>query len=69
MTPETMLRMANQITDFFSGYPHDEAVEGVANHLRKFWEPRMRKMIIEYAENDGTGLKPITLEAVGQLKK
>jgi formate dehydrogenase subunit delta len=68
MKAETMVHNANQIALYFAGYPHDEAVAGVLDHLKKFWERRMRRQIIEYVANGGTGLHPLALEAVKQLE-
>jgi|HubBroStandDraft_1064217.scaffolds.fasta_scaffold10464_3 formate dehydrogenase subunit delta len=60
-----LVRMANDIGAYFAGYPnHDEAVEGIANHLRNFWEARMRSDIIEYVADGGDDLKPLVREAV-----
>ncbi len=39
MTQDRMVTMANQIATFFRSYPHEEAVEGVATHIRQFWDP------------------------------
>jgi len=41
MQPDRLIRMANQIAAYFSAYPHEEAVSGVTDHLKQFWEPRM----------------------------
>lgn len=38
---EKLIRMANQIAAFFASQPGDGA-EGVAQHLRDFWDPSMR---------------------------
>ncbi len=43
-----MIHRANQIALFFAAYPHDEAVAGVTDHFKKFWERRMRDQIIAY---------------------
>jgi formate dehydrogenase subunit delta len=67
MESENMVHMANQIAIFFASYPKDEAVAGVTDHLQKFWEPRMRKQIIEYVADGGHGLHELALEAVRQL--
>jgi formate dehydrogenase subunit delta len=67
MESENMVHMANQIAIFFASYPRDEAVAGVTDHLQKFWEPRMRKQIIEYVAEGGGGLHELALEAVKQL--
>jgi formate dehydrogenase subunit delta len=40
-------RMANQIGDFYATQPRHEAAEGVANHIRKFWTPKMIAEAIE----------------------
>lgn len=62
-----MVRMANQIALFFAAYPKEEAVAGVLDHLRKFWEPRMRKQIADYVAQGGGGLHEFALEAVKRL--
>ena len=64
MTPEKMVHMANQIALFFAGYPQGEAVAGVADHLKKFWEPRMRRQLLDYLAAGGSGLHPLVVQAV-----
>ena len=59
--------MANQIGDFFKSYPEGEAVEGIATHIQKFWDPRMRRAIFAHLNKGGDGLKPLTLKALQQL--
>jgi len=63
-----MIHMANQIALFFAAYPKNEAVAGVTDHFQKFWEPRMRKQIIEYVAQGGGGLHELALEAVKHLQ-
>ena len=63
-----MIHRANQIALFFASYPHDEAVTGVADHLKRFWERRMRDQIIAYVKNGGKGLHELALEAVKRLQ-
>jgi formate dehydrogenase subunit delta len=67
MEEHKMVHNANQIALFFASYPHDEAVEGVANHLRLYWVPRMRRQIIDYVAAGGEGLNPLAIEAVKRL--
>ena len=67
MEEENMIHMANQIAMFFEPYPHDEAVDGVTDHFKSFWEPRMRKQIIEYVSTGGRGLHALAIEAVKRL--
>jgi formate dehydrogenase subunit delta len=68
MSPDKLVYMANQIGKFFAGQPGDKAVLAVAEHLRKFWDPRMREAIIAYLEAGGGGLDPIVYSAVDELR-
>ena len=67
MRTEDMLHNANQIATFFASYPHDEAVAGIEDHLRKFWEPRMRVQLKSHLQAGGEGLTPLALEAARRL--
>lgn len=63
-----LVKMANEIGGFFASNPdHEEGVNSIAQHLRNFWDPRMRQQIIEYAGRDGGGLTPIAREAILRL--
>jgi formate dehydrogenase subunit delta len=46
MQDDDIVRMANQIAQFFSAYPEEDAIEGVRDHLVKFWPPAMRKELL-----------------------
>lgn len=63
MALSDIVRMANQIADFFAAYPHDVAVKETATHIRNFWDPRMRKELFDHLTKGGEGLKPIASEA------
>jgi formate dehydrogenase subunit delta len=65
---DKLVRMANQIAQFFQSQPHDEAVAGIADHLRSFWTPKMRRQIADHVAAGGAGLGPLTLEAVRNLQ-
>ncbi len=67
MDSQRLVHMANQIADFFKAYPEDEAVAGVENHLRQFWDPRMRAQLAKHLEAGGAGLEPISLAAARRL--
>ena len=68
MEIERLVKMANDIARFFEAEPdHAEAVSGVAGHLTRFWDPRMRREIAAHAAAGGAGLSPLALEAVGRL--
>ncbi|ARP93943.1 formate dehydrogenase subunit delta [Bordetella genomosp. 13] len=66
-----LIRMANRIGDFFAAMPdRDEAAEGVANHIQKFWEPRMRIELLDFLAEHPDGdagthqLHPLVLATV-----
>lgn len=67
MNNDRLVSMANQIADFFQSYPEAEAVEGIATHVKKFWDPRMRQGIFTHLAAGGAGLKPLALAALQQL--
>jgi formate dehydrogenase subunit delta len=62
-----LVYMANQIATFFATQAHDEAVSGIENHIRKFWDPRMRAKIVSLAGAAGSGLDPLAQAAVQRL--
>ncbi len=68
-TSDTLVRMANQISMFFRAQGEERAAAGVADHLKKFWEPRMKQAIFEHVDHGGKGLDPIALKAVEALRK
>lgn len=68
MSPEKLVYMANQIGRFFAHRSAEQAVADTADHLRKFWEPRMHKAIFDYVDGGGEGLTPSVLKAVLTLK-
>jgi formate dehydrogenase subunit delta len=61
-----LVTMANQIGEFFETMPdRHQASEDLAGHLKRFWEPRMRKSLLQYVnEQGGAGLKAIVLDAL-----
>jgi len=70
MDIERLVKMANDIAHFFQSEPdHGEAVKGVAGHLQRFWDPRMRSRLAAHVAAGGEGLSPLALEAAKQLPK
>ena len=67
-TEDRLVYMANQIGKFFQSQGHDKEVAGVADHIRKFCDPRMRKAIFAHLDAGGAGLDPNVLEAIASLK-
>ena len=67
-TDAKLVYMANQIARFFAGQSHDEAVSGIENHLRRYWDPRMRSKLLGVIAAGGDGLDPLAREAADRLK-
>jgi formate dehydrogenase subunit delta len=68
MKIEALVKMANEISYFFEGEAGKDAPAAVATHLRRYWEPRMRKDILtHYDLNAGEGLDEVALKAVALL--
>jgi formate dehydrogenase subunit delta len=66
---ERLVYMANQIGRYFSAQPREDAAAGVADHLARFWDPRMRAMIREHLRAGGAGLDPAVRDAVARLAR
>ena len=64
-----LVKMANQIADFFRLKPEEQAVAGAADHIKKFWDPRMKVKMAEHLAHGGEGLSPLALKAVQQVCK
>jgi formate dehydrogenase subunit delta len=69
MSPDKLVYMANQIGKFFASQGPDAAVAGTAEHIKKFWDPRMRAAIFRHVEAWGQGLEPLVRRAIEQLKE
>lgn len=62
------VRLANDIAVQFHHRPADEAARAIANHIRMFWDPRMRTELFTRAETDTADLDPLVIAAVRILK-
>jgi len=62
---ERLVRMANQMADFFRAYPADEARAGIADHIQSFWTRGMRAELQALVRAGGQGLDPLVREAFG----
>jgi formate dehydrogenase subunit delta len=60
-----LVRMANDIGNFFHGEPvREDAVAGISNHIAKFWTKRMRERLAAHGE---AGLDELPREAMRRL--
>jgi formate dehydrogenase subunit delta len=68
MDNHNMIRMANQIASFFNGSGPEGAVKDAAEHINKFWDPRMRMSLIAHLARGGAGLDPTIVKAGALIK-
>lgn len=70
MNDKKLVRMANRIGQFFEAMPdRAQALEDIALHVRKFWEPRMRRQILEHIDQrGGDGLSEIVMLALSRYR-
>jgi formate dehydrogenase subunit delta len=70
MNNDNLVKMANQISRFFEVWTDREAARGeVADHLVRFWDPRMRAALCAHLASRGqaSGLCSLAQEAVATL--
>jgi formate dehydrogenase subunit delta len=66
---EKLIYMANQIGRFFASQGPDKVATGTAEHIRKFWDPRMREMIFRHIDKGGAGLDPEVRKGIALLRE
>jgi formate dehydrogenase subunit delta len=71
MDIKRLISMANQIGDFYESYPdQNQAQQGIAEHINRFWALTMRKQIMQYVgEQGGTGLHVQVQKAIAEHLK
>jgi formate dehydrogenase subunit delta len=68
-TTDTLVRMANQIADFFRLQPEAEAIAATADHIRRYWDPRMRSKMAEHLAHGASGLNATARKAAERACK
>jgi formate dehydrogenase subunit delta len=72
MNTEHLIEMANQIGDFFASMPdREQALTDIAEHIRRFWEPRMRRAILASLDAPAASesMSPIVREALTRARE
>lgn len=66
MDANNLIKMANQIGAFFESMPNRaQAMEDIAMHIKRFWEPRMRRAMLESIDQkQDTEMSAIVREAI-----
>jgi formate dehydrogenase subunit delta len=62
------IRLANDVAAHFHHRPPAEGAAEVADHLRTFWDPRMRAELLAHAENGAGDLDPLAVAAAALLR-
>jgi len=61
-------RLASDIAAQFAHRPSEEASVSTANHMRMFWDPRMRQQLIDLVSAGDTDLDAVVVAAVARLQ-
>ncbi|UXI67863.1 formate dehydrogenase subunit delta [Tahibacter amnicola] len=70
MNPERLVDMLNDIAANLGVEPdREEALAAIVAHLRRFWEPGMRRQLLAYVDGGGAGLETLALEAAQRLRQ
>lgn len=65
---DRLVHMLNQIATFFASQPGADQAERVAQHLRDYWDPRMREGLARHLAAGGAGLSPLARRAAELLR-
>jgi formate dehydrogenase subunit delta len=69
MSPDKLIHMANQIATFFTTKPEAEALQGIAEHINAYWEPRMRLQMFALLDAGGAGFHPLFVAAAKGIRR
>jgi formate dehydrogenase subunit delta len=69
MNADKLVYMANQIGKYFAAQGEDAAIAGIADHLARFWDPRMRAEIMAHFDAGGAGLDANVAAALAILRE
>jgi len=62
-----LVSMANDIAANLSFQV--DATDKIADHINRFWAPRMRKLLLEYAADGGHGLSETLLPVLEKIRQ
>ncbi|MDI5979776.1 formate dehydrogenase subunit delta [Amycolatopsis magusensis] len=68
MHSNPQVRLANEIARQFGGQPEDRAAATIAQHIRQFWDPRMRADLLAQVAADPSPVDPLIQAAVRLLR-
>ena len=62
------IRLINKIVIHFGYLPTEQAAAEVANHVKRFWDPRMKRRLFELAAAEAEDLDPVAVAAAALLR-
>ena len=70
MTPHAPaeIRMINSIAAHFGYLRAEQAAVAVADHIKRFWDPRMKRQLLMLVASDTKDLEPVALAAAALLR-
>ena len=60
--------MINNIAAHFSYMRAEQAASAVADHIKRFWDPRMKQRLLMLVASDTTDLTPVAVSAASLLR-
>ena len=64
----TEIKLINKIVVHFAYLPNEQAVAEVANHVHRFWDPRMKRRLFELVDSQTTRFEPVAVAAAALLR-
>lgn len=68
MIDKDVVRMANDIANFFKSYPIEESIELYSEHINKFWHKDLRRKLFEAAREDPSVYHTLVLISLDRIK-
>jgi formate dehydrogenase subunit delta len=62
------IKMINNIAAHFGYLRAEQAATAVADHIRRFWDPRMKQRLLMLVASDTKDLDPISVAAATLLR-
>jgi len=62
------IRLINDIVVHFDYLPTEQAVAEVANHVSRFWDPRMKRRLFELVDSETKDFEPVAVAATALLR-
>jgi formate dehydrogenase subunit delta len=64
----TEIRLVNKIVVHFAYLPTEQAIAEVANHVSRFWDPRMKRRLLELVDSQTKDFEPVAVAAAALLR-